>query len=213
MLPLTITGISEIAPDVYLISLPKSFDFKAGQVVGITTSQEIPPRLYSIASGEKDPELWILFNLKPEGRLTPDLSLKKNGEQIYISPPSGAFLYDGNPAWWLASGTGIAPFYSMFRSGHRKNIRLIHGGRNANSFYFSGEFISAFGNNYLRCCSGDALPGMYHGRLTQWLLEQEHLPLDIKYYLCGSAEMVIETRDILISKGIPFQSVVAEIYF
>jgi ferredoxin--NADP+ reductase len=37
--------------------------------------------------------------------------------------------------------------------------------------------------------------------------------MDQKYYLCGSAEMVVESREILISKGIPFNNIVAEIYF
>ena len=35
----------------------------------------------------------------------------------------------------------------------------------------------------------------------------------LKYYLCGSAEMVVDTRDILIEKGIPFENIVSEIYF
>ncbi|MBE0653662.1 MAG: hypothetical protein IH594_07675 [Bacteroidales bacterium] len=54
---------------------------------------------------------------------------------------------------------------------------------------------------------------MYHGRLTSWLKEQEHLPRDYKYYLCGSAEMVVQTRDILVAKGISFDRIMAEIYF
>lgn len=35
----------------------------------------------------------------------------------------------------------------------------------------------------------------------------------LKYYLCGSADMVVEARDILISKGIPFGNIISEIYF
>ena len=33
------------------------------------------------------------------------------------------------------------------------------------------------------------------------------------YYLCGSADMVVEVRDILIGKGIPFGHIISEIYF
>ncbi len=35
----------------------------------------------------------------------------------------------------------------------------------------------------------------------------------LKYYLCGSAEMVVDTRDILIRKGVPFDQIISEIYF
>jgi ferredoxin--NADP+ reductase len=55
--------------------------------------------------------------------------------------------------------------------------------------------------------------GVYSGRVTQYLQEQARLDPNLKYYLCGSAEMVVEARDILISKGIPFEHIISEIYF
>ena len=117
------------------------------------------------------------------------------------------------PAYWIASGTGIAPFYSMFKSGIGNNKTLIHGGRDKDSFYFEKEFIPFFNNKYIRCCSKECAEGLYNGRITQFLAEETYLPPDQKYYLCGSAEMVVEVRDILISRKIPFPNIVAEIYF
>lgn len=90
---------------------------------------------------------------------------------------------------------------------------LIHGGRYIHSFYFEDEFKDELGENYIRCCSQDSGKGIYHGRLTQWLKECRNLPANRKYYLCGSPEMVVETRDILIEKGINYDQIVAEIYF
>ena len=46
--------------------------------------------------------------------------------------------------------------------------------------------------------------GVYEGRLTGYLRECKFLPDDRKYYLCGSAEMVVQTRDLLLSEGISF---------
>ena len=51
------------------------------------------------------------------------------------------------------------------------------------------------------------------GRLTDWLREQSFLPTELKYYLCGSPEMVVEVRDILISRHIPFGQIISETYF
>jgi ferredoxin--NADP+ reductase len=65
----------------------------------------------------------------------------------------------------------------------------------------------------VRCCSQQEGNGVFAGRVTQYLEDAEDLPMDQKYYLCGSAEMVVESREILISKGIPFNNIVAEIYF
>jgi len=35
----------------------------------------------------------------------------------------------------------------------------------------------------------------------------------LKYYLCGSAGMAVETRDILIGKGIPFGQIISDNIF
>ena len=80
-------------------------------------------------------------------------------------------------------------------------------------FHFFDEFASVLGENYVRCCTGESDPEVYSGRVTQFLQDEAELDPNLKYYLCGSAEMVVETRDILISKGIPFDRIVSEIYF
>ena len=101
----------------------------------------------------------------------------------------------------------------MYRSGLGDNKTLIHGSRTLDAFYFSDELIPDFGTRYVRCCSQHAGEGAYHGRVTKYLEEIDTLPADQKYYLCGSAEMVVECREILLNKGIAFSHIVAEIYF
>lgn len=201
-----------IKDGVYILSFRRTFDFEAGQMLKITTNPNIPPRLYSIASGNKEPEIRILYDLVKDGVLTPELSKLSKGDTLYISQPMGTFICKDEPAWWIATGTGIAPFASMFYSGFGKQKTLIHGGRYHDSFYFEQDFMS-LGTHYIRCCSSEQAPGLYPGRLTSFLDMQQQLPQHIKYYLCGSSEMVVEVRDLLIRKNIPFENVHAEIYF
>ena len=101
----------------------------------------------------------------------------------------------------------------MFYSGLWQDKFLIHGGRTLSSFYFEEAFMPVLNDRYIRCCSAEQGNGVYEGRLTTYLRERPFLPVDIKYYLCGSAEMVVETRDILLSKNVPFDRIIAEIYF
>ncbi len=203
----------EIAPGVFLLKYERDFSFVAGQVVALAMQPNDTPRMYSIASGTGDTDIWILYDIRPHGQLTPNLSQLKKGDSIFASPPSGNFYGSALPSVWIASGTGIAPFVSMWRSGLCKDKTLIHGGRFLHSFYFENEFKDALGSNYIRCCSQQSGEGVYHGRLTRWLQEKPDMPADRKYYLCGSAEMVVDTRDILIGKNIPYDSILAEIYF
>jgi ferredoxin--NADP+ reductase len=191
----------------------RSFNFLAGQVIGISIEKEGPRRLYSICSGEDEKEIRILYNIVEEGFLTPRLSDLTEGDTIWISEPRGEFLYDPAPGIWIATGTGIAPFYSMMRSGKFNNKVLIHGERYLEKFYFFDEFSSLMGDNYIRCCSGEEAEGVFSGRVTDYLNSVVALPTNNMYYLCGRAEMVVETRDLLIERGIPFTNIISEIYF
>lgn len=206
-------SLRSIADGVYIISFLRNFKFTAGQVVAIDLVSNGQPRLYSIASGEDEEYVDILFDEKPDGNLTPFLSKLNRGDTIYVSEPFGTFTTTRGKAFWIASGTGVAPFVSMARSGLAVDKILIHGGRLDENFYFSDVLESLMTYGYVRCCSQQQDTQNYNGRLTVWLMDNQNLPTNCPYYLCGSPEMVVQVRDILIEKGIPFQNIVSETYF
>ena len=208
-----VSMLKEIAPGVYILSFTRFFEFIPGQVVAINNGIEQSPRLYSISSGYTEPEVKILFNIREDGYLTPRLSQCNAGDRILVSKPFGKFTCQEDDAWWIATGTGVAPFVSMIFSGKGKNNTLLHGGKTLNSFYFQTEIAKKMGKNYIRCCSSECGNGVFEGRLSQYLMEYPGLPPDKKYYLCGKSEMVVEIRDILISRGISYENIIAEIYF
>ena len=212
LLQYTLTNNEEISPGVQVISFLRDFNFLPGQVVKIAIDENHAPRIYSICSGKAEKEVRILFNIKDDGFLTPKLAAMIPGEKILVSKPYGSFLGTTENAWFIATGTGIAPFYSMLKSGLFRQKKLIHGVRNLNQFYFEDEIEEMLGDNYVRCCSGESSCNTYPGRVTEYLNEIQILP-DVKYYICGQALMVVEVRDLLIQKGIQFENIMAEIYF
>ncbi|MDP2338201.1 MAG: FAD-dependent oxidoreductase [Bacteroidota bacterium] len=213
LIEVIITGNQEISPGVHLISWKRTHDFHPGQVVKITADPKIAPRIYSICSGNDEPEIRVLFNVKEDGLLTPKLAGMIPGMKIRTTKPYGSFKDGKEPAWWIATGTGIAPFYSMFRSGISENKTLIHGVRQLNQFYFEDELEWSLGDRYIRCCSQEQSCNVFPGRVTHYLNQINDLPTTINYYLCGKALMVVEVRDLLISRGVPYQNILAEIYF
>jgi len=210
---LVITGNEEISSGVHLISWKRTHNFNPGQVVKIAAYLNMPPRIYSICSGNDEPEIRVLFNVKEEGLLTPWLAGVIPGMKIWATKPYGSFSDGKKPAWWIATGTGIAPFYSMFRSGNSENKTLIHGVRKLDQFYFEDELEWAMGERYIRCCTHEQSCNVFPGRITNYLEAIKELPTDINYYLCGKALMVVEVRDLLISRGVPYENILAEIYF
>jgi ferredoxin--NADP+ reductase len=208
-----VEAVREIADGVFVLEFRRFFEFEAGQIISIALEGSDEPRMYSIASGESDEYIQVLFNVVREGHLTPALSGLRPGDHLWSSTGFGKFTGTQGEAWWIAQGTGIAPFASMFRSGQVEKKVLVHGGRFGDSFYFENEFAPVLADNYVRCCSRESIPGTFHGRVTDYLVSLPALPAAPFYYLCGSSEMVVETRDILISKGVPFRQIVGEIYF
>ena len=208
-----VTGNEEISPGVFLLSVKRRFDFWPGQVVKLAADRDHPPRIYSICSGNREDLLTILYNVKPGGYLTPRIAALVAGDKVLLSSPYGGFKGSEGPAWWIASGTGIAPFYSMFRSGLGKGKVLVHGASFLNQFYFDHELESSLGNNYHRCCSREQSEKVFPGRVTDYLRGFDNLPLDVSYFICGKALMVVEVRDLLIERGIPYDQVMGEIYF
>jgi len=210
--PVEVASNREISPGIFVLTFRRDFSFIPGQVLAVAMKPDRQYRFYSIASGMQEQEIRLLFDLKPGGELTPQLAALQSGDSFYVSAPAGNFYGTAKPAVWLAAGTGIAPFISMWRSGLRRDKLLVHSGRFLHSFYFEEDFLP-LGKNYIRCCTREQGDGVYHGRINQWIIEQKKLPDNRRYYLCGSAEMVVDTRDALIEKGVSYENIIAEIYF
>lgn len=203
----------QIAEGAYILSFRRDFDFMAGQVVGLGVSKDIAPRLYSIASAEKDDLVDILYAEKSGGELSPTLPLLREGDEILVSEPFGTFTQYSDDAVYVAAGTGIAPFMSRILSEKGKNPTLIHGVSFPEYFYYSDYLTEKLGRNYIQCCSRCPAGDHFQGRVTDYLKQWQNIDTTKKYYLCGSAEMVVDTRDVLISRGVPFANINAEIYF
>lgn len=200
----------------YLLTLERKIDFFPGQFIAVTLG-DIPPRLYSIASGGSDDVIQLLYSINPQGALTPKLASLQTGESLSYSKARGTFLNDKKDSIWLATGTGIAPFVSMARSDlelDRYVKALVHGTRGP--YHFGADlFKKLLGSKYERYVSGQHcdVAETKPGRIGAFFVDTHEVDKKAEYYLCGKAEMIVEMRDLLISKGVAFSKIKSEIYF
>ncbi|MEI8092843.1 MAG: hypothetical protein WCG80_01385 [Spirochaetales bacterium] len=190
----------------------RNWPFRAGQVVSLALVEGGPQRMYSLATGSGQGEAGILFNRVEAGELTPSMAELEPGATVWVSEPFGSFPGSAGPAVWIATGTGVAPFLSMVLSGLGAGKTLIHGARTLDSFYGQDLLAEHLGTGYVRCCTTEAAPGVFSGRLTRYL-EAQPWTADRPYLLCGSAPMIVDVREILFRKGVPFRSILAEVFF
>ncbi len=107
----------------FRVTRPRSLRFRAGEFVmlGLTGDNGKPLlRAYSIASPTWDEELEFYSIKVPDGPLTSRLQHIEPGDEIILRPkPVGTLVHDallpGKRIWFLATGTGIAPFASLVR--------------------------------------------------------------------------------------------------
>ncbi len=226
----TVTSVRPVSSNARVLTLDWRPRFTPGQMLSLCDRESTPPRLYSIASAPTDPGLEVLYNTVPGGVLTPVLDGLGPGDSLLASQPRGEFTDRGGQAWWIANGTGVAPFISMYRAGIRAEKTLIHGARTPEDLYYSELFSAPHEKfSYVPCLSRSGSAGsagknlqnmIYPGRLSSWLDERIAAgELDNAearkrwYYLCGSEQMILYVRQSLISAGIPFTNIISEIYF
>ena len=107
----------------FRVTRPQSLRFRSGEfvMIGLLGDNGKPLlRAYSIASPNWDDELEFYSIKVPDGPLTSRLQHIKVGDQIILRPkPVGTLVHDallpGKRVWFLATGTGIAPFASLMR--------------------------------------------------------------------------------------------------
>jgi ferredoxin/flavodoxin---NADP+ reductase len=202
----------QVVPGVRRLSFARPWDFVPGQSIALTVDPAIPARFYSIASGTEDPLVDVLYDVVPDGILTPRLAELHPGDTVLCSKPFGAFRDAEGRSCWIATGTGVAPFISMARSGRFTDKTLVHGSRTVAGLFDRDHFTTLLGQGYVACCTREQGPGVYDGRTTDWISQQPVGGVE-RFLLCGNSRMVVDARDILIAKGVPFTDVIAEIYF
>lgn len=205
--------LSENAFEIQL-SRPASFAFKAGQAIRfIHRSIE---RFYSLLCAPDDPFLEICVYHVPEGQFSPVLADAEIGTQFEFSGPHGYFTYkpSSRQAVFVASGTGIAPFVSMSRSGVT-DFTLLHEAARLEDLYYQNQF-DRMTRNYVPClletAAQDSLPaGFFRGDAASYLLKNLQ-PGRYDFYLCGEREM-IRGVTLLVDERFAGSHVFTEVYY
>ena len=107
----------------FRVERPRTLRFRSGEfvMIGLLGDNGKPLlRAYSIASPAWDEELEFYSIKVPDGPLTSRLQHIKVGDEIILRPkPVGTLVHDallpGKRLWFLATGTGLAPFASLMR--------------------------------------------------------------------------------------------------
>ncbi len=139
----------------FRVARPQTLRFRSGEfvMIGLMGDNGKPLlRAYSIASPAWDEELEFYSIKVPDGPLTSKLQHIQPGEQIILRPkPVGTLVHDallpGKRVWFLATGTGIAPFASLMREPETyekfEQVVMMHTCRTKDELEYGSQLVES----------------------------------------------------------------------
>lgn len=222
----TLLQKEQLTADVWSLRFtrPEGFEYKAGQFVQFLVPDEEKPvwRAYSLCSIPSDAHLEFCVKLLPDGKASGMFAKMNIGEALTIRGPRGHFANEnGHDLFFVATGVGIAPIYGIIRDElERKQsdrpIQLLFGVRYHEDIFWTErlELLKDAHSNFafsvtLSQPKPDLSWSGLNGRVTDHILH--HLTYE-EYFLCGSAAMVKDVRQLLLENGKDKQQIHFEIF-
>lgn len=220
-----ITEKKFLSEDVMFLSfqVPASFSFTAGQyiVLKVVQDETIRWKSYSILNPPSEKgKVDLCVTIIPGGFASEYFKRAQLGEKVSFKAPLGHFVFDdgteNSEQWFVCAGTGLTPLYSMIREQlskyPEKKFVLLFGERTRKDLLLYDELQQLEQSHphftYIPTLSREHWDGKM-GRV------QAHLPADLQhktFYICGLKDLVLETKELLASKGVAPENIKVERY-
>lgn len=224
----TILEIDVVAQETkkIIFTKPEGFSFKAGQFLLIKFAKKLM-RAYSIASTPDNESIELVIRIVPNGQGSTIIDDAKVGDKFTISSGMGHFVLSENnesELFFLATGTGIAPFKSMIQDESKKKIprkmTLLYGGRKKDDLAYLSELSSwakdlkvklgfSQEENADKIIIKNLEATIEHCRITKFVEEAEFSNF-AEFYICGNKGMVNGVKDLLLEKGVEKSQIFSE---
>ena len=190
-----------LAPGIleFRLRRPEGFAFIPGQFLRFMMDGY--QREYTMLSCPEAQTIDFCIAVAAGGRFSTEIQQARIGSRFQVSGPLGHFVYQGagNPAVFVATGTGVAPFVAFCRSGVARAL-LLHGVHHADGLIYRNLLVAAV-KPYIVCIGRPVtIPEdgieVYAGRVTDYL-KSELAPGTYDFYLCGRRDMIRDATAVI----------------
>jgi ferredoxin-NADP reductase len=158
-------------------------------------------RDYTMVSSPDAETIDFCIAMVDGGRFSGDIQNADIDATFQLTGPHGHFVFHGpvNPAVFVATGTGVAPFVAFSRSGVGAGL-LLHGVGTPDRLIYRDILQSGL-RGYVPCISRplekmDCPGNAFAGRVTDYL-EQQLTPGTYDFYLCGRGAMIRDVTAVI----------------
>lgn len=195
----SILSITNITHDVIQIvtTKPENYIFLPGQATDISINKpewKSKRRSFTITNLPEDNNLEFIIKTYPLLKgVTKELLNLKKGDELILHDVFGTISYKGEGTF-IAGGSGITPFISIFKNLHTKNIignnKLIYANKTKKDILLEHEFIKLLGANFINILSEEKIDGYEYGQINENFIENYSLGNEGVFYVCGPFKMV-----------------------
>ncbi len=208
-----------ITPDVkrFVLHKPVGYSFVSGQATQVAINVpgwETQFRPFTFTGLNRWEHLELMVRIYKGHKGVTELMGRTNvGSELIIQEPYGAIQYKG-PGIFIAGGTGVTPFISIFRELHKN--KQMHGNRLIYSNYTSQDVICGaelhdmLQENYINHYTREGVIGFKERRLNADLLVKYIADFSQRFYVCGSESFVADITGFLKELGAPSDSLVID---
>lgn len=199
----------------FVVEKPLGFSY----IPGHSTQLALPSpdgneqwRSFSFTSlNEWDHLEFIIKIYNDHNGLTQQLGKVNAGASLLMKDVFGTIDYKG-PGMFLAGGTGITPFISIFRalhySGNMRNIGLLYSNHYHDDIILHQELQQMLGNSYANFFSKEGVIGFGEKRIDRRFLIEVIRDFDNRFYVCGPESFVHDMSRYLMDLGARMEAIV-----
>jgi ferredoxin-NADP reductase len=201
-----------ITPDVksFIVDKPGDYEFEEGQDTNLTINTpewNTKPRPFTPTSTNEDLILEFIIKSYPEHNgVTKKLHTLNPGDELILDKPFGSIHYKG-PGIFIAGGTGITPFISIFRKLKKQDKlegnKLIFANKTHKDIICEKKLIDSLGEeNITFILSEESYNNYSKATIDKEFLEKQNLDKSKFFYICGPPQFTNSIVGILLDIGV-----------
>ncbi|WP_284653824.1 FAD-binding oxidoreductase [Flavobacterium terrisoli] len=201
----------------FVVERPEGYDFLPGQATDVSINlpdwkDQLRPFTFTCLHDAKYLEFMIKIYSERNG-VTKKLGSINAGDELIIHDVFGAIEYKG-PGVFIAAGTGITPFISIFRELFKHNKihgnRLIYANKTSDDIILGQELHRMLKNNFINVLTRENVIGFTGRRIDRNMLIEMIVNFSQHFYVCGPDDFVRDINKHLIDLGVEASTLVFE---
>lgn len=199
----------------FILEKPKGFIYRPGQSGHFSIAlpgwdSQIRPFSFTSLNDWPYLELIVKIHSDHDG-VTNQMGKLISGSQLVLHDVFGTIAYKG-PGIFIAGGTGITPFLSIFRalfySGNLRQTGFIYSNRTQDDIILRDELFKMLGPAYMNVFTRQGVIGFREHRIDRTFLIETIRNFDLRFYVCGPKSFTDDITNDLISLGVNPQSLI-----